>query len=317
MEREGKGSSLIGLPLDYTVIDVETTGIDYTYCEIIEISAIKVCNGLVVDRFTSLIQPHPYFEEENTKHVYVDSFITALTGITNEMLESAPKPATVLPQLLSFVGDSILMAHNANFDINFLYDACNRLGMKFTNNFIDTLRIFRKALPNLSHHRLPDICNELGISVDCHHRAEADCLTTNMCYLEIRNRILANQSEEQFVSSFKKDRHSVKLNANDIVPQTNDFDDTHPLYGKIVVFTGALSCMTRRAAMQLVANVGGENGNSVTKKTNYLVIGSEEFASSVKDGKTTKMKKAEDLRLKGNDITIISESAFFDLLETL
>ena len=68
--------------------------------------------------------------------------------------------------------------------------------------------------------------------------------------------------------------------------------------------------------MQLVANVGGENGNSVTKKTNYLVIGSEEFASSVKDGKTTKMKKAEDLRLKGNEITIISEAAFFDLLET-
>lgn len=318
MERKNKGASIIQLPLDYVLIDVETTGLDYDFCEIIEVSALKVVDGVVVDSFTSLVKPTSFFKVDNGRNLeicYVDSFITSLTGITNEMLSKAPLATSVLPHLLDFIGDSILMAHNANFDINFLYDAYNKLGVAFSNNFIDTLRIFRKSLPHLQHHRLIDIANELHISVDCQHRAESDCLTTYSCYQEVRKRILSQSTEEAFIASFKKCYKHAKLNARDISPQTNDFDVSHPLYGRTVVFTGALSCMTRRSAMQLVSNVGGINGNTVTKKTNYLVIGSEEFASSVKNGKTTKMRKAECLKLAGSDITIISENTFFDLLE--
>lgn len=73
--------------------------------------------------------------------------------------------------------------------------------------------------------------------------------------------------------------------------------------------------MTRKDAMQIVVNLGGNIANSITKKTNFLVIGSEEFASTVKDGKTNKMKKAEEYILKGTDISIVSENTFFDLIE--
>lgn len=93
MERIGKGRSLIALPNDYIVVDTETTGLDFEFCEIIEISAIKVQNGLIVDKFSSLVQPSPYLKiSSDGREIvsYVDSYITALTGITNEMLSSAP-----------------------------------------------------------------------------------------------------------------------------------------------------------------------------------------------------------------------------------
>lgn len=315
MDRIGKGQSFIGLPNDYVVIDTETTGLDYEFCEIIEISAIRVQNGHIVDRFSSLVQPAPYatISDDGQEIIsYVGSYITHLTGITNEMLSGAPTASTVIPSFLSFVGNSTLLAHNANFDINFIFDAAQKIGHVFGNNFIDTLRIFRKALPNLPHHRLNDICEALEISFDCRHRAETDCIATHECYQKVRNSILSSQSEDNFIKSFN--HHFQKLDARDISAQTTEFDPTHPLFGQTIVFTGALSSMPRKDAMQLVANIGGINANSVTKKTNYLVIGSEEFASSVKNGKTTKMKKAEDLRLKGADLSVISEDAFFDLL---
>ena len=320
VERIGKGRSLIALPNSYVVVDTETTGLDFEFCEIIEISAIKVQDGLVVDRFSSLVQPSPYLEvsDDGRKSVaFVSSFITALTGITNEMLAVAPPAQDVIPSFLSFAGDSILLAHNANFDINFIFDAAQTMGLAFGNDFIDTLRIFRKALPDLSHHRLIDVCNALAVPYEQAHRAEADCIVTHSCYQKVRDSILAEQAEDDFINSFKPKSGKYsgrKLDARTILAETDDFDPTHPLFGQTIVFTGALSSMQRREAMQLVANIGGVNANSVTKKTNYLVVGSEEFAASVKNGKTTKMKKAEELRLKGADLSVISESAFFDLL---
>lgn len=320
MERIGKGRSLIALPNDYIVVDTETTGLDFEFCEIIEISAIKVQNGLIVDKFSSLVQPSPYLKiSSDGREIvsYVDSYITALTGITNEMLSSAPQASAVIPSFLSFAGNSILMAHNANFDINFIFDSAKKLGLTFSNDFIDTLRIFRRALPDLPHHRLIDICKALDISNEQAHRAESDCITTHNCYQKVRDSILSEKSEEDFIDLFKpqsRKNYSRKLDARTISAETDDFDPTHPLFGQTIVFTGALNSMQRKEAMQLVANIGGLNANSVTKKTNYLVVGSEEFAASVKNGKTAKMKKAEDLRLKGADLSIISESAFFDLL---
>ena len=106
-----------------------------------------------------------------------------------------------------------------------------------------------------------------------------------------------------------------KLSANDIVTENTDFDETHPLYGKICVFTGTLEKMTRKTAMQMVVDLGGLVGNSVTKKTNYLILGNNDYCSSIKDGKSSKQKKAESLKLSGNDIEIISENVFYDMLE--
>ena len=131
-----KGKSLITLPTDYTVIDIETTGLDPNYNSIIEVSAIRYRNNELVASFSSLLKPDDYYILDsdyvfddgdyitvNGKNIrYVDGFITQLTGITNEMLSTAPDTKTVLADLYPFLREDILIGHNVNFDINFLYD---------------------------------------------------------------------------------------------------------------------------------------------------------------------------------------------------
>ena len=89
---------------------------------------------------------------------------------------------------------------------------------------------------------------------------------------------------------------------------------THPLYGKVCVFTGKLELMSREQAAQLVVNLGGTCGNGVTKKTNYLILGNNDYCSTIKDGKSSKQKKAEQLILSGQDLQIIPEDVFYELV---
>lgn len=110
--RELKGKSLIEIPNKYIAFDIETTGLDPMYDEIIEIGAIKIEDGKEIETFSTLIKP----EYE------IDEFITELTGITNEMVMDAPKINEVLPKFMDFIKDSIILGYNVNFDINFIYD---------------------------------------------------------------------------------------------------------------------------------------------------------------------------------------------------
>lgn len=303
-ERSNKGKSIIDFPDDYIVLDLETTGLEPQFDNIIEFAALKVRGGAVVDTFQTLIKP---YDE-------IDDFITELTGITNEMLSSAPMPETVFPRIKSFVGDDIVVGHNVNFDINFLYDWFETiLKEPFTNNYIDTMRISRKVFPELSHHRLKDISDVLKISPNGFHRALCDCQTTFDCFIEMQKIILSSGSLEDFISKFT--HHKPKLDLREITSENTEFDETHPLYGKHCVFTGTLEKMQRSEAAQLVVNVGGICDNGITKKTNYLILGNNDYCKTIKDGKSSKQKKAEEYKLNGYDIDIISESVFYDMLE--
>jgi len=95
----------------------------------------------------------------------------------------------------------------------------------------------------------------------------------------------------------------------------DEIDKTHPLYGKKVVFTGALVRFKRAAAMQLVANLGGTNQNSVTKETDFLVLGNNDYCRTIKDGKSSKQKKAEEYMFTGTGISIMDEQTFYDMIE--
>ena len=145
-DRTGKGKSLLALPTTYTVVDLETTGLDPQWNDIIEFGAMRVENGIVLDRYTALVNPG--YE--------IDDFITELTGITNEMLASSPAVADVLPEFLNFVGESVVVGHNVNFDINFIYDTCISVFNKsFSNDFIDTM------LSNRRRGGTPPMCSKI------------------------------------------------------------------------------------------------------------------------------------------------------------
>lgn len=125
-------------------------------------------------------------------------------------------------------------------------------------------------------------------------------------------------SERDFYQSLNIDipkKQSKTINIKSIVADTDiEIDTSHPLYDKVVVFTGTLSKMSRKEAMQLSVNCGAQLGNGVTKKTNYLIIGNNSYNPKIKDGKSSKQKKAEKLILEGNDLQIISEDVFYDMI---
>lgn len=314
--RNEKGKSLIAFPDSYIVIDIETTGLDFEYSEIIEVAAVRYINKVEADSFVSLIQPTPYYEMGDGKLElrYVPEFITDLTGITNDMLKTAPFKSEIISKLMDFIGSDILVGHNIRFDINFLYDAAQQEQLVLKNDYIDTLRIARKLYPDMEHHRLSDIAQKLNISAP-EHRALSDVSTTAQCFSKMVQIIDQNQGREAFIKSFKKKTKTMDYNQfiTELVPP-DCVDETNPFYGKVVVFTGTLSTMTRKQALTVVSNLGGIPANSVTAKTNFLVIGNEEFASSVKNGKTNKMCKAEALKASGKDIETISENTFFQMI---
>ena len=152
---------------DYVLYDLETTGTSSKYDEVIEISAVKVKNGVVTEEFSQLVNPgRP-----------IPSAASAVNHITDDMVAFAPMFDSVLQQFLAFIGDDVLAGHNINrFDMKFLYRDCERyFGQTLTNDYIDTLKLARLCLPELSHHRLEDLAQYYGISTAGAHRALNDC----------------------------------------------------------------------------------------------------------------------------------------------
>jgi DNA polymerase-3 subunit epsilon len=293
--RKDKGKSILELPSDYTVIDIETTGLDPQYDEIIELSAMKVKSDIAADTFSTLCRVEK-----------IDPFITELTGITNDMVKNAPEIKEGLESFVSFVGDSTVIGHNVNFDINFIYDNClNALEKPFYNDFVDTLRLARKVCTSLEHHRLSDVLKYYDIQLEQKHRGLSDCVATHKIYVKLKETIVNN--------NIILKRTFSKTDLRDIKSENENFDETHPCYKKYFVFTGALK-IKREEAAQLVVNLGGIAENDVTKKTNYLVLGNYDYNKMIKDGKSRKYKKAEEYILAGKDLQIITENVFFDML---
>lgn len=294
-----KGNSLLKTTSSYCVIDLETTGLDPAFDEIIEMAAIKVSNGVVIDTFSRLVKP------ENP----LSDFIEELTGITNEMLKNQEPIKNVLPDFLRFVGDNLIVGHNVNFDINFIYDNSMKILSKpFQSDYLDTMRLARRVLPELPHHRLKDLVKEYHIEHDNAHRALSDCAAT----LEVLKRLDQDAQDRNIDLAQQKARTYWK--ASDLTTNNTEFDESSPVFGKTFVFTGTLAKMTRKEAMQIVVNLGGKCADNVTAKTNYLVLGCFDYSVGIKGEKSSKLLKAENMILKDKDITILSENAFYDFI---
>ena len=304
--REDKGNSILLFPETYVVVDTETTGLSPTWDDLIEIAAVRYHGGTEIARFQSLIQP-PNGPE-------IDPFIIELTGITPDMLRDAPGTADVVSRFADFLGNDIIVGYNVGFDVNFLYDNyIHYLHRPLTNDFINVTRIARKLYPEMEHHRLVDMVEKFGIRHDHAHRALSDVLATQDCFLRLQSVVQERYATiDAFLKAFSKSHSGVK--AGDIVGDSEKANPDSPLYGRFVVFTGKLERFSRKEAMQIVADLGGINEDGVTKKTNYLVLGNNDYCSTIRDGKSSKHKKAEKLKLSGQDIEIIPEAVFYDML---
>ncbi len=149
---------------EMVVFDIETTGLSNRTCRIIEIGAVLIRAGEVVDEMDIFVDPECEIPEE----------ITQLTSITNEMVKGAPKEREALEQFFAFAGDRLLIAHNANFDVGFIRVAAERQGMPFDNTFLDTVGLSKYVNPELKNHKLDTIAKHYQLEDFHHHRASDD-----------------------------------------------------------------------------------------------------------------------------------------------
>ena len=152
----------------YCVLDLETTGISITTEKITEVGIMKVKNGEVIDEFEMFVNPEKPIPQR----------VVEVTNITDDMVKDAETIDKVFPKILEFVGDSIIVAHNASFDVGFLKHNAKLLGYEFNNTYIDTLPLAKDLFPDLKKYKLGKIADSLGIEVDVAHRALADVDTT-------------------------------------------------------------------------------------------------------------------------------------------
>ena len=187
MRQRNKGKRLSGYIEDYVVFDLETTGINPERDAIIEISAVKVEKHKVVGEFSTLVNPG--------RHIPAGA--TAVNGITDEMVKDAPGIESVMNDFLEFIGNQVLVGHNIHtFDMHFVYDAAlDHLGREVKNDYIDTLYMARRCLPELSHHKLTDVAAHFGMQTEGAHRALYDCVMNQGCYEEM-GKLLEKRKKE-------------------------------------------------------------------------------------------------------------------------
>lgn len=171
---------------EYVIFDTETTGLSAVYDSIIEVGAVKMKNGQVIDRYDKFINPGHQLSE----------LITNLTSITDDMLKDAPDEATIMKEFMEFAGDAILVGHNVTFDMGFLNSTLRRSNMpKITAPVIDTLELSRTIHSEYRNHKLDTLAKKYDIKLEHHHRADSDAETTGYVLYK-----MLDELEEKFGS---------------------------------------------------------------------------------------------------------------------
>ena len=191
----------------FVVFDLETTGFSNKNDKITEIGAVKVENFKVVDRFSQLINP-----EKDISYK-----VQELTGITNDLIKDKPTIEEVLPKFIEFIGDSVLVAHNADFDMGFMQQKCREQNIEFKNTSVDTLTLARTLLPHMKRFRLNLIAKELGIPLLNHHRAVDDAEATAHIFIKFLEMIRKKGGEKlSDVNTILGDIDYTKLRTNHV-----------------------------------------------------------------------------------------------------
>ncbi len=189
----------------------------------------------------------------------------------------------VIKRFSQFVGNIPVIGYQLDLAINFIYDAYNTyLERPFTNDYLDIKEVFRQQRLMKVNYTLEAVCSQLHIEETIGNQKEVNMIA-------------------ELIEQIKNECETIKS----ICP----FED------RICVFTGKLQRMDRKAAIQLLEGLGGTHAERVTSKTNYLILGNHDYCSNIDSGKSNKQRRAEELKEKGNDINIISENVFYDLID--
>lgn len=262
------------LPFSYVVVDTETTGLDPNRDELLEIGAVRVVGGKVVSEFSTFVCAKR-----------INQKAARINGITRAMVKDAPAADEAVSMFAEFAGNSILLAHNASFDKSFL-EAVRKL----PNDWIDTLDLAKIVVPGgRGGRKLSDLCERYGVSNDSSHRALSDCRATSLCYLAMVRDLVTTSDDPRDIIMLEDLRH--------LAPG---------ICGRSFAVTGKQGTSERHDVMQAVANCGGALHQSVTLKTNYLIV--------LGDCNSQKCSKARAYADRGTGIELLSLDALLAMM---
>lgn len=316
--------------LSFVAIDFETA--NSSRASACSLGMTKVIDGVITDSRYELIKPPKGYDSFDPRNI-------AIHGISPRDVAGKDDFAELWPDLYSFIGGLPIIAHNASFDISVLRATLTASNLDWPELDYACTYVFSKNEFDLPRHRLPDVALAAGVQWDNaqHHDALFDsrvcaeivismAIKKNAGELQDLLDSMNLQMGELFVDGWSTCRsknvsryshHSRGEKAPTIgqIELNPEADPSHPLFGQVVVFTGAIS-IPRPEAWRLVAEVGAIPKDGLSKKTNFLVLGEQDL-SKLKSGETksSKHREAEELKEKGSQIEIIDERDFFALLE--
>lgn len=279
-----------------------------------------VRNNQIVAANQYLIKPDPF---------YFDPFNVAIHGITPDMVANSPTMSELWPQLRPIFDGQLIVAHNAPFDISVLRRSLEQSGtpLGIKSDILCTYRLAQSAFPMLSSYRLDILCHFLGISLN-HHEAVSDAVACAVLLCRLLKQADVDSLKALsrhfgiipgYISNNYYDpcslSHRNSAKTNDAPRDTTSVCIDEDFCGKNYVFTGTLVSMTREKAQEIVTRGGGRCQNSVSSKTNYLVMGIQDLRLLRGQTESTKTRKANELRNKGCDIQIIGEDDFLNMID--
>lgn len=283
--------------MDFTAIDFETA--NRHRASACAVGLVKVRGGEVVDEVSWLMRPPPGYD-------HFEPYQVGIHGISALRVAGEPRFEDRLGHVLGFVGDDVVVAHNASFDASVFNAACVASGRRPPDlRYLCTMAAARRCL-GLASYRLPFVAEALGVRLDFHHHPGADAGAAAGLVPPLAGALGVTTIDELLALSQR-----APAAQGLVATPTTGADPDHPLFGKVIVFTGALSTMTRQMAWDDCTAAGALPEKNVTRRTQVLVVGELDPARLV-PGATLSARalKAFDLREAGQEIEVLTEFEF-------
>lgn len=303
--------------LNFVALDLETA--NWQRNSICEIGIAIVKDSQIVESKSWLVRP-----EGND----YDGFNIYLHGITPQMTKNSPSFEKVWKEVEPYLTNQIVVAHNTSFDMYALKDAFELYDIEFpTFKHFCSCRIAKYTFKDTYSYSLSPLCEAMNIPFESHHRAESDSIACAKVFIKSLELAEVTSLEEleskyyfkrgEFKPSYFKPQLSTgspKIKSANIQGNPELIDEGNYFYQKTVCFTGKLSYSTRQGLWQKIADIGGIPVDSVTKNTDILVVGQQDYRVVGEDGLSSKQEKAIKLKDKGQDIEIMSEADFLSFI---
>lgn len=276
------GKLLVAYPDDYTVLDIETTGLNPQNDYITEISAIKYRNNRRVDEFSSLVKPE----------LSIPYYITRLTGIDDAMVADAPSIDEVILAFKDFLADDIIAGYNVGFDLSFIAEnLAGYYAKRLANDYVDVMKLAQNELPFLGRYKQTAVAEYFNIATAGAHRALVDCNICNGCYQKLK---------ELAVADYRLPPQQREL----VLAQSAS--SLKPLADKQIVLLGSFDGLYVKNVREILTALGASVVQHVTDCADMVIVGTAD--TSVYDG--ADLQLAISMKSTGRNIYILKEDVF-------